>query len=138
MEIKKIEHGIVIDHIEAGLGLKVLDYLKIKSDDQIALIMNVESKKLGKKDLLKIENINEVNLDAIGLLDHNATVSYIENYKTVKKITLSLPEKITNIIKCKNPRCITMVEKDIDQKLTLFDAQRKIYRCEYCDALIQC
>lgn len=138
MEIKKIEHGIVIDHIEAGLGLKVLDYLKIKSDDQIALIMNVESKKLGKKDLLKIENINEVNLDAIGLLDHNATVSYIENYKTVKKITLSLPEKIINIIKCKNPRCITMVEKDIDQKLTLFDAQRKIYRCEYCDSLIQC
>ncbi|MEG2200305.1 MAG: aspartate carbamoyltransferase regulatory subunit, partial [Anaerovorax sp.] len=101
MEINSIEKGIVIDHITAGYGVKILDHLNIDlTKDTVAFIMNATSKKHGRKDVIKLENIENVNLTALGLIDHKATVNVIENHKIVKKIKLELPTTVTNVIKC--------------------------------------
>jgi len=134
MEITSINNGIIIDHIRAGFGMKVIEYLNIGAtggSGSVALIMNVKSKKHGRKDLIKLENVENVDVDALGLIDHNATIIYIKNAKITKKVKLSLPEKVTNVIMCKNPRCITSSE-NLPHIFHLADDSGK-YRCEYCD-----
>lgn len=137
MIVNSIERGIVIDHITAGTGNRILDYLKIDTKkNTIAFIMNATSKKHGRKDLIKIENVTDVDLTVLGLLDPNATVNSIENGKIVKKINLELPKTVTNVIKCKNPRCVTSVERNAPHIFHLMDAQTREYRCEYCDEIV--
>ncbi|MEG1583794.1 MAG: aspartate carbamoyltransferase regulatory subunit [Anaerovorax sp.] len=137
MEINSIEKGIVIDHITAGYGVKILDHLNIDlTKDTVAFIMNATSKKHGRKDVIKLENIENVNLTALGLIDHKATVNVIENHKIVKKIKLELPTTVTNVIKCKNPRCVTSVEANAPHIFHLIDEENKEYRCEYCDDIV--
>jgi aspartate carbamoyltransferase regulatory subunit len=138
MEVNSIERGIVIDHIRAGSAMKVLEYLDIDTaTDTVAVIMNATSGKHGKKDIIKIENITDVDSTALGLLDHTATVNVIEDGKIVQKIALTLPEKVVNVIKCKNPRCVTSVEPSISHIFHLVDADREEYRCEYCDEIVK-
>ena len=138
MEVNSIENGIVIDHLRAGLGLKVLTYLGVDTrTDTVALIMNAPSNKLGRKDVIKFENLLDVDLAALGLFDCGATVNYIENGQRVRKVKLALPERVTNVIKCKNPRCVTSVEEGIPHVFVLVDPQSKEYRCEYCDEIVQ-
>ena len=135
MEINSIANGIVIDHIRAGFGLRVLEYLNIDTGrGSIALIMNVASRKHGRKDLIKLENVESVDVDVLGLVDHNATVIYIHDEKIVKKVKLSLPKKVTNVILCKNPRCVTSVEI-VPHIFHLADDSGK-YNCEYCDNIV--
>ncbi len=137
MIVNSIERGIVIDHITAGTGNRILDYLKIDTKkNTVAFIMNATSKKHGRKDLIKIENVTEVDLTVLGLLDPNATVNIIENGKIVKKINLALPQTVTNVIKCKNPRCVTSVERNAPHIFHLMNAQTREYRCEYCDEIV--
>ena len=135
MEINSIANGIVIDHIRAGFGLKVLEYLNIDTErGSVALIMNVVSNKYGRKDLIKLENVKNVDVDVLGLIDCNATVIYIENDEIVKKIKLSLPEKVTNVLICKNPRCVTSIEA-VPHVFNLMDSTGR-YSCEYCDNVL--
>ena len=135
MTIEGIANGIVIDHIRAGYGVKVLEHLgAMGRSDTVAFIMNAVSKKHGRKDIIKLENIADLNLDVLGLIDHNATVNFIKDHKIVDKINLSLPEKVTNVINCKNPRCVTSIEK---VPHTFFKAgETGLYRCMYCDDLV--
>ncbi len=134
--INSIEKGIVIDHIKAGWGMRIINYLNLdKSENTVAFIMNAVSRTHGRKDIIKLENVTDLNLDALGLIDHNATVNVIENHHIVKKIKLSLPEKVTDVIKCKNPRCVTSVE-NVPHIFRLIDADLEKYRCEYCDETI--
>ncbi|MGI6730878.1 MAG: aspartate carbamoyltransferase regulatory subunit [Anaerovoracaceae bacterium] len=135
--INSIKKGIVIDHITAGLGVKVLEFLNVDpAKDTVAFIMNAPSGKHGRKDIIKIENVVDVNLAALGLIDPKATVSYIEDHMIIKKINVTLPEKVTNIIKCKNPRCITSIEINAPHIFHLIDEKNREYRCEYCDEII--
>lgn len=135
--INSIKNGLVIDHITAGFGVKVLEYLDIDPvKDTVAFIMNASSKKYGRKDIVKIENVIDINLDALGLIDPKATVSIIQNSAIVKKINVTLPEKVVNIIKCKNPRCITSIESNAAHIFYLLDSDSREYRCEYCDDII--
>ena len=137
MIVNSIERGIVIDHITAGTGNRILDYLKIDTKkNTVAFIMNATSKKHGRKDLIKIENVTDVDLTVLGLLDPNATVNIIENGKIVKKINLALPQTVTNVIKCKNPRCVTSVERNAPHIFHMMNAQTREYRCEYCDEIV--
>ena len=137
MEVNEIENGIVIDHLSAGTGLKVLSYLGVDTRiDMIAMIMNAPSRKLGRKDIIKFENLLNVDLAALGLLDCGATVNYIENGELVRKVKLALPERVTNVIKCKNPRCVTSVEPAIPHIFILVDPRTEEYRCEYCDDIV--
>ena len=135
MEINSISNGIVIDHIRAGFALKVLEHLNIdKGLGSVALIMNVVSSKHGHKDIIKLENVESVDIDVLGLIDHNATVIYIKNDKIDKKVKLSHPEKVTNVFICKNPRCVTSIES-VPHIFHLVDDIGK-YRCEYCDNIV--
>ncbi|MDD6046493.1 MAG: aspartate carbamoyltransferase regulatory subunit [bacterium] len=137
MIVNSIERGIVIDHITAGTGNRILDYLKIDTKkNTVAFIMNATSKKHGRKDLIKIENVTDVDLTVLGLLDPNATVNVIENGRIVKKINLELPKTVTNVIKCKNPRCVTSVERNAPHIFHLMNAETREYRCEYCDEIV--
>ncbi|WP_330587008.1 aspartate carbamoyltransferase regulatory subunit [Aminipila butyrica] len=137
MLVNSIEKGIVIDHITAGLGAKILEYLDIDlANNTVAFIMNASSKKHGKKDIVKIQNVIDVNLDVLGLIEPNATVNIIENGQIIKKIELQVPERVTNVIKCKNPRCVTSVEINAPHIFHLIDAENREYRCEYCDEIV--
>ena len=137
MEVNAIENGIVIDHLRAGTGLKVLTYLNAdKKGDMVALIMNAQSNKLGRKDVIKFDNLSNVDLAALGLIDCGATVNYIENGELVKKVKLNLPTEVTNVIKCKNPRCVTSVEPEIPHIFLLVDPMMEEYRCKYCDEIV--
>ena len=136
MEITSITNGIIIDHIHAGLGLKILEHLDIdKGLGSVALIMNVHSEKYGKKDLIKLENTESVDINILGLIDHQATVNYIKDGKKIKKTKAQLPQKVTNLIKCKNPRCITSTENVPD--IFHFTGATEKYRCEYCDNVVK-
>jgi len=136
MEVNSIANGIVIDHIRTGFGLKVLEYLNIDTGrGSVALIMNVVSNKHGRKDLIKLENVESVDVDVLGLIDHNATIIYIKDNQIVKKEKLSLPEKVTNVIRCKNPRCVTSIES-VPHVFHLVHGTEK-YRCEYCDNIVK-
>ncbi len=134
MNIDSIENGIVIDHIKAGSAMKLYDLLGLDSLDlSVAIIKNVSSRKLGKKDIIKIDGDYEVNLDVIGYVDPNATVNYIRNGKLVDKKTIDMPEQLVNVLKCKNPRCITTTEQELPHVFKLTDRQNKVYRCAYCE-----
>lgn len=135
LEITSIRNGIVIDHIKQGVGMKIYNYLNLSEvkDCQIALIMNASSNKNGKKDIIKIENRTDLALDVLGVFDPNMTINIIKDEKVVKKINLELPEKITGIFKCKNPRCITSDERSMVQKFDLVDKKKRTYKCHYCD-----
>lgn len=136
LNITSISKGIVIDHIKAGVGLKIFEYLDLASADYtVALIINATSNKMGCKDIIKIENEIDIDLTVLGFLDPNITVNIIENEVIVKKINITLPDRVENIIKCKNPRCITMEEKDLIPKFLLINKEKCLYKCEYCDQL---
>ena len=133
LNIDSIENGIVIDHITAGRGMRVYELLELdKLDTCVAIIKNARSSKYGKKDIIKIEGVMNIDLDVLGFIDDNATVCTIENGKLTEKKKPSLPKKLVNIIACKNPRCITSVEH-VDQIFTLCDEATHRYRCQYCE-----
>ncbi len=134
MNIDSINNGIVIDHIQAGKSMEIYKYLGLENlDCSVAIIKNVKSKKTGKKDIIKIDNDMDINMDILGYIDTNITVNIIKDGKIIKKTHMELPEKLVNIIKCKNPRCITTVE-EVNQVFELKDKENKIYRCKYCEA----
>ena len=137
MNVNSIEKGIVIDHVTAGMGSSILNYLDIDTKvNTVAFIMNATSRKHGRKDLIKIENVTDVDLTVLGLLDPTATVNIIENGQIVKKISLELPETVVDVIKCKNPRCVTSVERNAHHIFHLMNAETHEYRCEYCDDIV--
>ena len=134
LKIDSVEKGLVIDHIQAGKGMEIYKYLKLdKLDCSVAIIKNVKSSKLGKKDIIKVENDIDIDLKILGFIDPNITINVIENDKIVNKIKLQLPEEVTNVVKCKNPRCITSIEQEIPHIFKLTDKVDKTYRCIYCD-----
>ena len=134
LTINSIKYGIVIDHIRAGCGIKIFNYLGLdKVDYSVALIMNVDSKKLGKKDIIKIENVIDIDYTVLGLIDPNITIDIIENEQRKEKIKLKMPEKVENVIMCKNPRCITSLEQSIDHIFHLINPDTGEYKCIYCD-----
>lgn len=134
MNIEPIQNGVVIDHIEAGRAMQLYKLLNLGSlDASVALIKNVPSKKMGKKDIIKIDADIELDFDVIGFVDPSATVDIIRNGVLVEKKSIALPEKLTNVIFCKNPRCITSVEQEIDHIFKLSDPDKKEYRCTYCE-----
>ncbi len=134
MKIDSIKNGIVIDHITAGKAMKIYNLLGLDElDCSVALIKNVSSSKMGKKDIIKIDTDFHVDLDILGYVDPGATVNIIKNEETVDKKKLELPEKLTNVIKCKNPRCITSTEQELPQMFKLTDKDKKVFRCIYCE-----
>ncbi|MBQ7598164.1 MAG: aspartate carbamoyltransferase regulatory subunit [Clostridia bacterium] len=134
MNIDSIQNGIVIDHITAGRGMELYDLLHLDSlDVSIAIIKNVSSGKMGKKDIIKIDADIPVDLDVIGYVDPNATINIIRDGVLAEKKSLSLPERLVNVLKCKNPRCISSCEQELDQIFKLTDKEHKQYRCIYCE-----
>lgn len=134
MNIDAIQNGIVIDHITAGLGMRLYELLDLTSlDASIAIIKNVSSKKMGKKDIIKIDADISLDFDVIGFVDPNATVNIIKGGVLVEKRTIDMPQTLTNVIKCKNPRCITSCEQELDNIFKLTDKEGKVYRCIYCE-----
>ena len=135
MTVDEIKNGIVIDHITAGKGMLLYELLHLESlDVSIALIKNVTSKRVGKKDIIKIDADINVDLDIIGYVDPGATINYIKDGILVKKCKLDLPEQLVGVLKCKNPRCITSTEQELKHVFKLTDKAQKVYRCIYCDA----
>ena len=135
LNVGRISEGFVLDHIEAGKSMEIYRYLHLdKLDCCVAIIKNAKSTKMGKKDIMKIEcPIDFMDLDILGFIDHNITVNIIENENIVEKKVLSLPKEITNVIKCKNPRCITSIEQGLDHVFVLTDEETETYRCKYCE-----
>jgi len=135
MNIDSIVNGIVIDHISAGKALEIYNLLGMeKLTCQVAIIQNAHSNKMGKKDIIKIDGEFEIDLDAIGYVDPGATIVFIKNGALVDKKKLDLPKRITNVILCKNPRCITSTEQELPHVFNLTDEKHRIYRCLYCEA----
>lgn len=138
IKIDSIKKGIVIDHIKPGCGHTIFKDLGLhKVDYTVVLIKNIPSEKMGKKDLIKIENEIDLDMTMLGLLDPNLTVNIVENGKITEKIKLKLPEKVKGILRCKNPRCVSTIENIPDIEFTLSDPENKIYTCEYCDTPVK-
>lgn len=136
LNINSISRGIVIDHINPGKGYLIFKFLELhKADYTVALIMNASSKKLGTKDMIKIENVLDIDLSILGLLDDSLTVNIIENEVIKEKLRIRLPEKVEDILTCNNPRCITSSERNIIHQFSLVDRGKKLYKCDYCDHL---
>ena len=134
MNIDSIKNGIVIDHIKAKKGMDIYEALNLNElDCSVAVITNAKSKKMGRKDIIKIDKDFEVNIDMIGFLDQNITINIVKDNKIIKKFHANLPEKIVNIAKCQNPRCITSQEKELDQIFILTNKEKQTYRCKYCE-----
>ncbi|MDO4548451.1 MAG: aspartate carbamoyltransferase regulatory subunit [Clostridia bacterium] len=134
MNIDSIHSGLVLDHIPAGRGLEIYRLLKLhRLESSVAIIQNAKSRKLGKKDIIKIDEVLDVDLDMLGYIGPGITVNVIINGERVEKRVLELPTRMVNVLKCKNPRCITTVEPELDHVFRLADRERRIYRCEYCD-----
>jgi len=134
MVITSITNGIVLDHIRAGMGMKLYDILGLKElDCSVAIIMNADSRKMGKKDIIKIDQVIDLNLDVIGFVDPGTTVNIIRNGNLDKRSRLELPERVQDIILCKNPRCITSTEQELPHVFKLTDRANGIYRCIYCE-----
>lgn len=134
MKIDSIQNGIVIDHISAGRAMELYELLELKNVScSVAMLMNVTSSKMGKKDIIKLDADIPVNLDAIGYVDPGATVNYIENGVRIRKESMKMPKMLKNVIRCRNPRCITSVEQELDQVFKLTDEDNKVYRCLYCE-----
>lgn len=135
LNIGVLNEGIVIDHIQAGGAMKIYDYLNLeKLDCSVAIIKNARSNKMGKKDIIKIEGPLDIDLNVLGVLDHKITINIIKDNEIVDKKKLSLPETVTGIIKCKNPRCITSIEQELAHSFKLTDREKRIYRCIYCES----
>ena len=134
MKIGHIENGIVLDHITAGKGMEIYNVLNLgKLDCTVALIKNADSPKLGKKDIIKISTLLDIDLDILGYLDPGITVNIIHDGKVAEQRTLELPQRVVGVIKCKNPRCITSVEREIVHEFKLTDPSKKVYRGIYCE-----
>ena len=135
LTVGRIEEGFVLDHIQAGRSMDIYKYLHLdKLDCCVAIIKNAKSNKMGKKDIIKVEcPIENLDLDILGFIDHNITVNIIKDGKIVAKQELKLPKQVVNVIKCKNPRCITSIEQGLDQIFVLADEEKEVYRCKYCD-----
>lgn len=135
LNIGVLNQGIVIDHIKAGGAMKIYSYLNLENlDCSVAIIKNAKSNKMGKKDIIKIEGtLDGINLDVLGALDHKITINIIENGVITEKKNPALPQFVDNILKCKNPRCITSVEQGIPHTFKLTDRENGIYRCVYCE-----
>jgi aspartate carbamoyltransferase regulatory subunit len=134
LNIDKINNGIVIDHIRAGQGIRIFNWLGLdKASYTVAFVVNANSRIMGKKDIIKIDNAITINFNLLGLIDPNITVNVIENQEITEKIKLQLPERVENGLICKNPRCITSTEKYISHVFHLDNPELRTYRCEYCD-----
>ena len=135
LNVGSISEGFVLDHIEAGRSMEIYKYLHLDElDCCVAIIKNAKSNKMCKKDIIKIEcPIDFMDLDILGVIDHNITINIIENEKIVEKKELKLPKEIRNVIRCKNPRCITSIEQGLDHVFVLTDEENQIYRCKYCE-----
>lgn len=135
MIIGKIQDGIVLDHLTAGTGMKLYELMHLDElDCEVALIQNAPSEKMGRKDILKIDKLIDFNVDLVGYLDPGATINIIKDGKLAKRTRPEKPEKIINVIQCKNPRCITTVEQELPQIFKLTDKEQGIYRCAYCES----
>lgn len=135
LNVGAIKEGFVLDHIKAGMSLSIYYDLKLDQlDCCVAIIRNARSNKMGKKDILKVEcDIDALDLDILGFIDHNITVNIIKDETIVEKRSLHLPQEIHNVIACKNPRCITSIEQELEQIFYLADTEKEIYRCKYCE-----
>ncbi len=134
MNIDGLNNGIVLDHITAGKGMQIYEMLKLdKLDCTVAIIQNATSSKLGRKDIIKLDTVIDLNYDMIAFVDSNVTIDIIKDGRVCEKRSVKLPETLKNIISCHNPRCITSTEQGIDQIFHLVDPDRRIYRCAYCD-----
>ena len=135
MNIDSIKNGIVLDHIKAGKSMEIYEYLNLgELDSSVAIIKNAPSRKMGKKDIIKIGEEIDLNLDVLGYIDADITINIIKDGKRSEKKHLELPETVKNVIKCRNPRCITSTEQEIDQIFKLADRENRIYRCIYCES----
>lgn len=134
MNVDSITNGVVIDHITAGRGMELYELLGLGGlDCSVAIIKNVNSRKLGKKDIIKIDADIPVDFDVIGYVDPDATVNIIKDGKLFEKRSIDMPEELVNVIKCKNPRCISSTEQELKQVFRLTDRENKVYRCLYCE-----
>ena len=134
MNIDSIINGIVIDHIAAGRSMMLYKLLHLDQlDCSVAIIKNVHSNKMGKKDIIKVDAAIDLNTDVIGYVDPDATVNIIRDGKLVEKKPIVLPEKLVNVIRCKNPRCISSTEQELPQVFVLTDRKNRVYRCRYCE-----
>ena len=137
MNIDSIQNGVVIDHIKSGKSMDIYRYLHLDElDCQVAIIKNARSEHMGKKDIIKIDYPLDLDLDVLGYIDSHITVNIIRDGKRVEKKHLELPQKLVNVIHCKNPRCITVSESQLDAIFVLSDAEKHTYRCAYCDTAI--
>lgn len=135
LNVGSLNDGVVLDHIPAGKSMEIYTYLGLdKLDCQVAIIKNAKSEKMGRKDIIKIESpLDVINLDLLGYINHNITVNIIHHGEIEEKRELKLPKVIKNMLKCKNPRCITSIEQELDQIFVLTDEEKQIYRCRYCE-----
>ena len=135
LNVGRISEGFVLDHIQAGRSMDIYKYLHLDQlDCCVAIIKNAKSSKMGKKDIMKIEcPIDFMYLDILGFIDHNITINIIKDEQIIEKKALHLPKKIKNVIRCKNPRCITSIEQELDHVFVLTDPEKEIYRCMYCE-----
>lgn len=135
LNVGAIQEGVVLDHIKAGKSMTIYHDMKLgKLDCTVAIIKNARSNKMGKKDIIKVEcPIDMLNLDILGFIDHNITINLIQDDRIVAKKRLTLPKEIHNVIRCKNPRCITSIEQELEQIFVLTDEEKQIYRCKYCE-----
>ena len=135
LNISGIHEGFVLDHIQAGMSMRIYHDLKLDQlDCTVAIIKNAKSNKMGKKDIIKVEcPIDALDLDILGFIDHRITVNVIKDDKIVEKKALHLPKEVHNVISCKNPRCITSIEQELEQIFVLTDPKNKVYRCKYCE-----
>ena len=135
MNIDSIQRGIVLDHIKAGRSMDIYRYLHLDAlDCSVAIIKNVKSGAMGRKDIIKIDENISIDLDVLGYIDPGITVNIIEDGQIAEKKHVELPKRLVNVVRCKNPRCITSVEPSLDHVFRLADADRRVYRCIYCDA----
>ena len=135
LNISGIQEGFVLDHIQAGMSFQIYHDIKLdRMDCCVAIIKNAKSNKMGKKDIIKVEcPIDALDLEILGFIDHNITVNIIKNDNIFEKRQLSLPKEVKNVIRCKNPRCITSIEQELDQIFVLTDTEKQVYRCKYCE-----
>lgn len=135
LNISGIKEGVVLDHIQAGKSMEIYRYLGLgKMDCTVAIIKNAKSSKMGRKDIIKIEGpLESLDLNILGYIDHNITVNIIRDDRIVEKRCLSIPDRLVNVIHCKNPRCITSTEQELPHIFYLSDKENEIYRCQYCD-----
>ncbi|MCD7745810.1 MAG: aspartate carbamoyltransferase regulatory subunit [Lachnospiraceae bacterium] len=135
LNVGQLNEGVVLDHIEAGKSMDLYRYLKLdRMDCCVAIIKNAHSNKMGKKDIIKVEcPIDRLDLNVLGYIDHSITVNIIKDGEIVEKKKVELPQRLVNIIKCRNPRCITSIEQELDHIFYLADPEEEIYRCLYCE-----